>query len=414
MIKKMIICSLRQHKLSSALAVLSIATTVCLLVSVLSLREQTHENFMRIGHGIDAVLGPKGSPLQIVLNSVYHIEEMPGKIKWTYLKKVAANALIEKAVPFCTGHSFGGFRVNAIDPEFFSSFEYRDKMKFSFDEKDGGKGRLFSAPNEAVAGASAARELGFKAGSEFNPVCGVRQNDPSHDDRIKITGILAPTGTPHDRAIYIPLKTFYTLSGHDKGVSEMSLDEEHREISGAYIRLKRIREGAMHPGVQGLKYEINQSPSAQLVVPAEVLPRLFSIIGWIDSVLFAVSAAVGVLSMFYLFIILINSVYERKRDIALLRFLGASRSMIFRAVMGESLAITLAGSAIGYAFGHAAVGFAGIYICSETGVRFYASYISASEIYLAPVIILAGLLAGLIPSLQSYRIDIIKNLRPLS
>jgi len=410
----MITCSLRQHKLSSALAVLSIATTVCLLVSVLSLREQTRGNFIRIGHGVDAVLGPKGSPLQIALNAVYHIEEMPGRIKWSYMKKVAASPLVEKAVPFCTGHSFGGFRVNAIEPEFFACFEYSEGMRFSFDEKDGGRGKIFSASNEAVAGAAAARELGFKTGSEFNPVCGVRQNDPAHDDRIKITGILAPTGTPHDRAIYIPLKTFYSLSGHGGSVAEMSLDEEHREISGAYIKLKRIREGAMHPGVQGLKYEINQSPAAQLVVPAEVLPRLFSIIGWVDGVLLAISTAVGILSMFYLFIILINSVYERKRDIALLRFLGVSRSALFAVVMGESMVITIAGSVIGYACGHLAVKFAGIYISSETGVRFYASYISNSELYLAPVIIIAALLAGLIPSIQSYRLDVIKNLRPLS
>ena len=100
------------------------------------------------------------------------------------------------------------------------------------------------------------------------------------NDNIKFVGVMAPTGTPHDRAIYIPLKTFYTLEGHGKEVEAMALDEEHREISGAYLKIKRIRGGALHPGVQDLKYNINQSTQAQLVMPNEVLPRLFDIIGW--------------------------------------------------------------------------------------------------------------------------------------
>ena len=107
---RIIFNSIRQHIGSSILAVVSIWLGVALLIAVFSLREQTHKTFTEIGTGIDAVLGPKGSPLQIVLNAVYHLEEMPGKLKWTYMKEVEKSPIVVEAIPFCTGHSYGGYR----------------------------------------------------------------------------------------------------------------------------------------------------------------------------------------------------------------------------------------------------------------------------------------------------------------
>ena len=149
--------SLRQHWLSTALAVVSIALGVSLLISVASLREQTHRNFTQEGLGVDAVLGPKGSPLQITLNALYHLDEMPGKVSWTYYKKVLADPIVESGIPFNTGHSYAGFRVNAIDDRFFTEFEYLPGQHFSFKPEDGGQGRVFSEADEAVAGAVIAR-----------------------------------------------------------------------------------------------------------------------------------------------------------------------------------------------------------------------------------------------------------------
>ena len=119
------------------------------------------------------ILGPKGSPLQIVLNGLYHMDEMPGKIKWTYYQKVLADPIVQEGIPFCTGHSYAGFRVNAIDRRFLTDFEYLPGRKFSFSPEDGGQGRPFDAGEEAVAGWAVAKELGIKLGQTFNPVCGV-------------------------------------------------------------------------------------------------------------------------------------------------------------------------------------------------------------------------------------------------
>ncbi len=412
---QIVVKSIYRHWLSTSLAVISIALGVALLDSVVSLREQTHRNFTQEGLGVDAILGPKGSPLQIVLNALYHLEEMPGKIKWPYYEKVLKSEVVEDGIPFATGHSYAGFRVNAIDERFFTEFEYMPGRHFSFKPEDGGQGRVFNAREEAVAGAEVAKILDIKLGKTFNPTCGVNPGDPVHrNDNIQFVGIMAPTGTPHDRAIYIPLKTFYTLEGHGSDVQEMSTNEEHREISGAYLRIKRIRNGALHPGIQDLKYNVNQSSQAQLVVPNEVLPRLFSIIGWVDSVIMGIAILVSILAMLFLFVALLSALRERRRDLALLRCLGATRRTVFGLILCESITMAVAGAILGVAIGHGIVAFGSELIRVETGLRFSASYISTADLYVLPAVIGLGLLAGLLPSIQAYKLGVLKNLTPVS
>ena len=408
---RIVLRSLRQHRFSSILAIVSIAMGIALLVAVYSFREQTHHTFTQVGLGVDAILGPKGSPLQIVLNALYHLEEMPGKIKWTYFREVERHPLVVQAIPFAVGHSYGGFRVNAVDRRFLTEFEYLPGKTFSF--KEGGQGRAFQAPDEAVAGWVAARSLKLQLGDEFSPVCGVREGDPVHEtDRLRFVGIMAPTGTPHDRAIYIPLETFYLLSGHPQETRIMAALEEYREISGAYIKVKRIRGGALHPGIQDLKFTINQSDRNQLVVPNEVMPRLFNIIGWVDRVLIAIAAILTVLSALFLFFSLLSALRERRRDLALFRALGATRRTVMGLVIIEALIISLLGGILGLVLGHAIIALGAHFIKVETGVAFTATYLSKTDWLVLPGATVLGLLAGLLPGLQAYRLGGLKNLSP--
>jgi len=405
--------SLRQHNLSTGFAIANIALGVALLVAVISLREQVHANLTQVGLGVDAILGPKGSPLQIVLNGLYHMDEMPSKIKWTYYQKVLGNPIVEEGIPFCTGHSYAGFRVNAIDQAFLMNFEYLPDRNFSFRPEDGGKGRAFSTGEEAVAGWAVAKELGLKLDQTFNPICGV-STGPIHKSNIKFVGILAPTGTPHDRAIYIPLNTFYTLDGHGDETARMVVDEQYREISGAYLKIKRIRGHALHPGIQDLRYNINQSSEAQLVVPNEVLPKLFDMIGWVDGAFLAVAVLVTVLGTMCLLVALVSALRERRRDIALMRSIGATRKIIFGLVLSESLAISLFGGVLGLILGHGIVAIGSQYINAETGLRFSWSHISMADVSMLPALVVGGILAGLFPAIQAYRLGVLTNLRPMS
>jgi putative ABC transport system permease protein len=409
---RIVLKSLRQHSLSTGFAVVNIALGVSLLIAVISLREQAHANLTQVGVGVDAILGPKGSPLQIVLNGLYHMDEMPGKIKWTYYQKVLANPIVEEGIPFCTGHSYAGFRVNAIDGRFLTDFEYLPGKRFSFSPEDGGQGRPFGTGQEAVAGWAVAKELGIKLGQTFNPVCGVSAG-PVHKNNIKFVGVLAPTGTPHDRAIYIPLNTFYTLEGHEN-VASMAADEQYREISGAYLKIKRVRGGALNLNLQSMKYDINQSSEAQLVVPNEVLPKLFEIIGWVDGAFMAIAVLVTALGTMCLLVALVSALRERRRDIALMRSIGATRRTIFGLVLSESLVISLFGGLLGLVLGHGIVWIGSQYIRAETGLRFSWLHVSLADVSLLPALIVVGVMAGLFPAVQAYRLGVLRNLRPLS
>lgn len=412
---RIVLKSLKHHRFSNALAAISIAMGIALLVAVYSFKEQSHNTFTQVGLGVDAILGPKGSTLQIVLNAIYHLEDMPGKIKWTYFKEVEKERIVAQAIPFVAGHSYAGFRVNAIDRKFLTEFEYLPRNKFSFSEKEGGQGRPFNALDEAVAGWEVVRHLNIKLGRTFNPVCGVKESDPVHQkDELRFVGILAPTGTPHDRAIYIPLETFYGLEGHPQETTIMAEQEEYREISGAYIKIRRIRGGAMHPGIQDLKFAINQSDRNQLVVPAEVMPRLHNIIGWVDRVLIAIAVILTALSSLFLFFSLLSALREMRRDLALFRALGATRRTVMGLVISESLIISLLGGILGLIFGHWLIGIGAHFIKVETGVGFTAGYLSIIDWLVIPGAALLGLLGGLVPGIQAYRLGVLDNLAPVS
>ena len=194
----------------------------------------------------------------------------------------------------------------------------------------------------------------------------------------------------------------------------MATDEEHREISGAYLKIRRIRGGALHPGIQDLKYNINQSSQAQLVVPNEVLPRLFGIIGWVDTVLLGIALLVTLLALSFLFVALETALRERRRDLALLRCLGATRRTVLGLVLCESLLISGLGAIVGVVIGHGIVAVGSEYIRVETGLRFSSAYVSTADVYVLPMVMALGLLAGLVPSIQAYRLGVLRNLTPVS
>jgi putative ABC transport system permease protein len=194
----------------------------------------------------------------------------------------------------------------------------------------------------------------------------------------------------------------------------MAVDENYREISGAYLKIRRIRGDAIHPGIQDLKYSINQSAQAQLVIPNEVLPRLFDIIGWVDGAFLAIAALVTVLGATCLLVALVSALRERRRDIALMRTIGASRRTVFGMVLFEAMFISILGGAVGLLLGHGIVAVASQYIKAETGLPFSWLYASTADVALLPALIVIGVLAGLFPAMQAYRLGVLKNLRPVS
>lgn len=204
--------SMKQHALSTGITVLSVALATGLTMSVFSIQYQTRTAFIGGNAGYDAVLGARGSQLQLVLNSVYQLETSPGNIPWSLYQAIKNDPRVALAIPYAVGDNYFGYRIVGTTDEIFTKFEYQAGRHFTV--RQGGK-YFDPAKKEAVIGSYVADKTGLKEGSQFRPYHGL-YFDPSmqHEEVFTITGVLKPTNTPSDRVIWIPIDAVYRIKGH--------------------------------------------------------------------------------------------------------------------------------------------------------------------------------------------------------
>ena len=204
--------SLREHRLSSVVTVLSIGLGCGLTMAVIVVAAQAKAAFTQGDVGFDAVLGARGSALQLVLNTVFHLETSPGNIPWTTYQEIASDPRIALAVPYAVGDNYRNFRIVGTTSTLFEEFELRSGRRFQFEPG----GRVFHSNRpEAVVGSVAAQEAGLRVGSQLNPHHGIVHDDSArHDETYTVVGVLKPTNTPSDRVIWIPVEGIFRLGGH--------------------------------------------------------------------------------------------------------------------------------------------------------------------------------------------------------
>jgi putative ABC transport system permease protein len=211
--------SIQQRLLASTLTGISMALGVALVISVLVIYGVVNDSFSRAAHGYNIIVGAKGGKLQLVLNTVYHLSTPIENLPWSYYQEFTKGKFasqVELAIPYCLGDNYEGYRVVGTTPDLLDKLEYAPNAKYAF-----AQGRNFEAEHffEAVVGALVARRTGLKVGDEFQPTHGVREEADGHKhDAFKVVGILAPTGTPNDRAVFVNLEGFLLLDGHAKPV----------------------------------------------------------------------------------------------------------------------------------------------------------------------------------------------------
>ena len=392
--------SLRQHAFSTIVTAGSLALAGGLLMSVWMVKTQAQKSFLRTTTAYDAVLGARGSKLQLVLNAIFHLEASPGNLSWQDYEFIRRHPAVKTAIPIAVGDNLRGYRIVGTLPEIFTDVEYAPGKTYGYLPG----GRVFTADaKEAVVGSFAAGRLGLKVGDTFHPFHGLAY-DPAaqHADLFTVVGILEPTNTPLDRVILIPLKGVQTMSGHDPRAAT--------EISAVLIKLRSPTAGFM------LDIMINkQGNRLTLAYPVgAILSELFEKISWFDRVLALVAYLVALVASASVLASIYNSMNARKRDIAILRALGARRRLIFGAVVTESACIGAMGALAG--FGVYAVLFASVarIIRAQTGVA-----LSLSELHpvlaLAPLgLILLCAVGGVIPAIKAYRLPVAENLAPVS
>src|SRR6266404_6648361 len=220
--------SLRQHSLSTVVTAASVALAGGLLMSVWVVKEQSQATFTGVNAGFDAVLGARGSKLQLVLNAIFHLEASPGNMAWSDFLDIQKNPNVALAVPLAVGDNYRGYRLVGTTPDLFTRAEYAPGQRYSV----ASGGRLFDPTlREAVVGSFAARKLGLKPSDTFHPFHGLIFDEKNqHSETYLVVGVLEPSNTPADRVIWIPLEGIQRMSGHDpKAATDIS------EIGRAHV-----------------------------------------------------------------------------------------------------------------------------------------------------------------------------------
>lgn len=392
--------SLRQHALSTVVTAGSIALACGLLMCVWMVKTQSQTAFTQTTTGFDAVLGARGSKLQLVLNAIFHLEASPGNLAYADYEAIKRHPAVKAAIPIAVGDNLRGYRLVGTVPELFEQVEYSPGRKFVL--QAGGK--LFRPDaKEAVVGAFAAERLGLKVGSTFRPFHGLAFDPKSeHTDAYVVTGILAQTNTPTDRVIWIPLRGIQTMSGHDARTAT--------DVSAVLVQLRTASAGFM----LDLMYN-KQGNRLTLAYPVgAIIAELFSKISWFDQVLALVAYLVALVAAGSVLASIYNSMSARGRDLAILRALGAQRRTIFGAVVAEAACIGLLGAAAGYVIYFALVtGVAGV-IRAQTGVVLNVMA-QHPVMWLCPLAMIAlCALGGIVPAFKAYRTPVAETLAPVS
>ncbi len=391
--------SLRQHLLSTIITAFSIALAGGLLMSVWVVKVQSQTTFTQVNTGFDAVLGARGSKLQLVLNSIFHLETSPGNVSAADYEFIKHDPMVKTAIPIAVGDNLRGYRIVGTVPELFTSVEYTPGKKFSLAD-----GRLFDpAKKEAVIGSFAARKLGLKVGDIFHPFHGlIFDANNQHPDVYVVTGLLAPSNTPADKVVWIPLHGLQTMAGHDPRAAT--------DVSAVLLQLTSPMAGFR----LDLLYN-KQGNRLTFAYPiGAIMSELFSKIGWFDQVLTLIAYLVALVSTGGVLVAIYNSMSARRRDIAILRALGAHRRTIFGAIVLEAAAIGLLGMIAAFAVYAVIVSVVAAIIRAQTGVLLDPWAFNRVMLWAPFGMIALSALSGLVPAWKAYRTDIADNLAPVS
>jgi putative ABC transport system permease protein len=408
--------SLGQHALSTAITVASVGLACGLVLAVFAIQEQSLRAFTAGPLGFDAVLGARGSQLQLVLNAVFHLETSPGNIPWKLYRELAENPQVRRAIPYAVGDNYRGFRIVGTLPSLFD--EPRVGSAGALRLRAGGK--LFDAGRrEAVIGSTVAQATGLALGDGLTPYHGlVFDESMHHDERYTVVGILEPSNTASDRVIWIPIEGVFRMEGHvlrgsgttyepSEGVE---IPDEHKEVSAVMLELRGPQAGFF------LDQKINkQGKVATLAWPiARVMAELFDKLGWAVRVLTLVAYLVVAVAAGSIMASITNTMNERRRDFAILRALGARRRTVLAAIVLEAAAIGAFGSALAFAVYGAIFAIARALVKSQTGVVL--DPWSAHLVFLiAPLaVVLLCAVVGLVPAWGAYRSDVATHLTPAS
>jgi putative ABC transport system permease protein len=405
------------HKpLYAVLCWLLLACSTAVLLVLISLNRQSREQLEKQIDGIDMVLGAKGSPLQLILSSVYNLDAPTGNISLAEAGRFMRHPLVESAIPLSLGDSYHGYRIVGTTPAYLEKYQVKPAS-----------GKVFSKSMEVVIGAAVARRTGLALGHTFAGTHGLGEKGHVHEEHAYVvTGILPVTGLSLDQLILTPLESVWTIHettkrhhdehDHEEGEKEDEHDHEKEAAAGVtsqngqQITAVLIKFRSPLAQLQ-LPRMINENTNMQAAVPAIEVNRLQSLLGAGTEILRILGWLLAALAACSIFVMLVQGTHERRYELALMRSMGCGRLKLLGLVLSEAAMLALAGIIGGFLLSRAALFVLQQEIFTHYHLDFSKAWkIAGADLYTAAAILAACLLAALFPAVRAFRLNISKTL----
>ncbi|GLQ73406.1 ABC transporter permease [Vibrio penaeicida] len=398
--------SLGNRKATAFLTILTVAISVVLLLGVERIRTQAKSSFANTVSGTDLIVGSRSGQVNLLLYSVFRIGNATNNIDWRSFEEFSQHRSVKWAIPMSLGDSHQGFRVLGTNQSYFEHFRYGKKQPLELRE-----GKPFNRLFETVIGADVAKALNYKVGDEIIIAHGISDKSFTRHDNLpfKIVGIFAPTGTPVDKTVHVSLQAIEAIhvgweSGAKIGETPSSevLEQQNfqpKQITSFMLGLKsKIHTFALQRQIN----TYNKEPMSA-ILPGIALHELWGMMSVAEQALLAVSGFVVVAGLLGMLSSLLTSLQERRREMAILRAMGARPKHIFFLLISEASALTLAGIVFGIALLYILIAIISPIAAQLYGINIELTVLSAHEWMLLGLVQSAGILIGFIPAFRAYR-----------
>ena len=399
-----------------ALTLIAIALSVTLLLGIERLRQDARDSFAQAVSGTDLIVGARSSPIQLLLYSVFRLGEATNNLGWDSARALAGHPAVAWTIPISLGDSHHGFPVLGTTSAYFEHFRYGDKRLLAF-----AQGKPFIGLFDAVLGAEVARRLGYRLGDRITLVHGMEAHGlAEHGDKpFTVVGILAPTGTPVDRTVHVSLEALEAIHLDWQGGAPMpslaippelvkKFDLTPKAVTAVLVGLK-TRAGVF--AMQ--RYVANYRDEALMgVLPGVALSQLWDMMAMAEKALLAVSAMVVAVSFAGLVAVVLAGLGERRRELAILRSVGARPVDLFALLAFEGAAVTLAAVVVGVVLLAVLSAAFGPWVQAHYGLDLSVALPSGEELALLGWVVLVGTLASLLPGWRAYRLSLADGLTP--
>lgn len=395
--------SLWSRRVTGLLTVFAIAVSVALLLGVEKLRTGAREGFAATVSGTDLIVGPRSGPLNLLLYTVFQLGEPTASVSWASFELVRRHPDVAWAVPLSLGDSHRGFRVMGTSRDYFGHFRYGRREPLAF-----ASGQAFEDLHDAVLGAAVAEALGYRVGDaiELSHGLGEVSFAPHDDHAFRIAGVLAPTGTPVDRLVIVSVEAVTAIHAGWEGGARAAARGAPPEQALQPERITAFLVGMKsRPAVLQMQRALNEHRGEPLtaVLPGVALSELWRMVGVADRALLAVAACVVLAGLVGMVATLLTGLNERRREMAVLRSVGARPAHVFGLLALESTLLALLGVLAGAGLAWALLAVASPMLGRHLGLSLAPGLPGAYDFAIAAAVVAAGFLAGTLPAWRAYR-----------